>query len=432
MSKIGIIGGGVMGLTVAHRLSKLGHSVHVIESGNQMGGLSTWFDFGDFVWDKYYHVILQQDQSLIELLQELNIADRLVWKQTKTGFLWKGQLLSMSNHWEFLKFPVINLWEKARLAAGIYYAHYLGDPGKLEKVSAKDWLTSVFGKGVYEAIWEPLLASKFGVLKEKVPAVLIWATINRYFSTRKGSSGKEFMSYIQGGGLRIMLEALCSRIQERGGTLHCSEKVKSLESKPSGVVLRSDKQEYTFDRVINTLPTVLFQKIAPQLMTEVPGSDKFEFLGVIRLALVMNKPLTPYYVTNLIDKDLSFTGIIELSQVVDPSEFKQKHLVMIPRYDVPHSDWFEKSDEEISKIFLGKLKQVHPDIESRISRSFVHRERVVQAVWFEAPPFTKPWKSSDGKVWSINAELAGRDNLNNNAIIRTAENSLKEFLNEKA
>ncbi|MEZ4851483.1 MAG: FAD-dependent oxidoreductase [Bacteroidia bacterium] len=45
---IGVIGGGIMGLTLAHKLQEKGRSVTVYESGSQLGGLATYHDFGDF------------------------------------------------------------------------------------------------------------------------------------------------------------------------------------------------------------------------------------------------------------------------------------------------------------------------------------------------------------------------------------------------
>src|SRR5207253_279615 len=108
----------IMGLTLGHRLTNAGMQVTVLEAQDQPGGLSTWFDYGDFIWDKYYHVILKADSELLGLIDELGLSDRVVWTPTKTGFLWKGEHVSMSSHWELLKFPVINLFDKVRLGLG--------------------------------------------------------------------------------------------------------------------------------------------------------------------------------------------------------------------------------------------------------------------------------------------------------------------------
>jgi len=46
--RIGIIGGGLMGLALAERLGSAGHRVTVYERAEQPGGLATWQDFGAF------------------------------------------------------------------------------------------------------------------------------------------------------------------------------------------------------------------------------------------------------------------------------------------------------------------------------------------------------------------------------------------------
>lgn len=427
--KIGIIGGGMMGLTLAYRLSRQGYKVSIIETRDQMGGLSTWFDYGDFTWDKYYHVILRQDNELLALIEELSLKDQLCWETTLTGFLWKKQLFSMSNYWEFLRFPPLNIFEKIRLGCGILYSHYLQKPEKLDGLTAKEWLINIFGKGVFSAIWEPLLESKFGILKEKVPAFLLYSTINRYYGTRSKSDGKEWMGYLSGGGLKVLIDRMIEEIQNNGGTLNCNELATSIDHYNGNIIhVKTNRNKYQFDRLISTIPSVIFDRIHPSFREEKEKPNKPEFLGVIRLALILDKSLCPFYVTNLIDKNLPYTGIVELSKVVNTEEFGKKSLIMLPRYDVPSSPWFKMSDEEIKSRFLSSLKETWPSVEKHIVKSFVHRESIVQAVWIDGMPSTEPQVSKDGRIWSINAELAGCDNLNNNAIIRVANSSVASFL----
>lgn len=427
--KVGIIGGGVMGLTLAYRLSQEGHGVQVIESREQLGGLSTWFDYGPFTWDKYYHVILKQDSELLNLIEELQLEDKLSWQPTKTGFLWNKKLVSMSNYWEFFRFPALNLYEKLRLGLGILHSSYLQNPEKLQKISAKEWLLQIFGKGVYDTIWEPLLESKFGVLKEKVPAFLLCATIKRYYGTRNKTDGKEWMGYLRGGGLKNLLKALEERIINREGIIRCGEKVEGvMDENPGHLIVNTSGGQYQFDKVISTLPSFLFKKLNRNFNAAKVFPVRPAFLGVIRLALILKKSISPFYVTNLIDKNLPYTGIIELSRVVDIQEFSNKTLVMIPRYDVPDSEWFTYSDNVIEQQFLASLKKTWPAIEKDIIGSFVDRERIVQAVWIEGLPAIEPWISGDGRIWSVNAELSGFDSLNNNGIVKVANHYAQKFL----
>lgn len=428
--KIGIIGGGVMGLALAYRLSKIGCQVQIFEAGNQIGGLSTWFDYGDFVWDKYYHVILKQDRELLQLLEELGLYGKLHWQRTLTGFLWNKRLISMSNYWEFLRFPALSFFEKMRLGSGILRSRYFQKPEQLEGMTAKNWLISVFGKKVFFTIWEPLLESKFGVLKDRIPAFLLWATINRYYGTRSKTDGKEWMGYLSGGGLRVMLQALEEKILGLRGSIRLRERVSEIIDRgPHELEIRTNQRAYSFDRVICTAPSTILKQIYPDFKRENCCSPHPEFLGVIRLALVLDRSLSPYYVTNLIDKNHPFTGIVELSRVVDPLEFKGKSLVMLPRYDLPCSEWFKMTDEEIKKKFLSTIKMTWPSIEQNVCSSFVAKEKIVQAIWMRGAPGKEPWISENRLLWMVNAELSGNENLlNNNAIVGIANRAAEKFI----
>lgn len=427
--EVGIIGGGILGCTLGYHFSKAGHRVHILESGSQPGGLSTWFNFGDFIWDKYYHVILTSDEHLLKLIDNLGLSDKLYWAETKTGFLWKGRHISLSNYWEFLTFPPLNLYEKGRLGFGILYNNFLSDPTHLATMTAKTYLQKVFGKAVYKTIWEPLLESKFGVLRDEIPATIIWSTMKRYASTRNKGSAAEKMGHLKGGGLKVLLECLLDHIVNAGGEIICGERMTGIRHEiGQSVQVSCEKRNYTFDRVVSTIPTALLQSIAPNLKGLYSPTPKPHYLGVIRLALVLKKPLSPFYITNLIDRGSPFTGIIEVSRLGEPNEFGGHDFVMVPRYDIPESPWFKKTDEEIKQAFLERLKATFPDIESNVIASFVHREKIVQALWIDSPPpHEKAARTSDNRVWNVNNELAGYSTLNNNSVVEVANRVASEW-----
>jgi len=419
-----------MGLTLAHRLSCAGHSVVVLEAAPQLGGLATWFDFGEFTWDKFYHVILRSDSAMLDLIDELGLSEQMRWAETLSGFLWRGRHLSMSNNWEFLTFPVLNLWEKFRLGLGILYCQRIKDPTHLETITAAEWMTRIFGKRVYLAIWEPLLQSKYGVLADSLPATIMWSTITRYYSTRSKSDGVETMGYMSGS-LETFFDGLAQSIRSHGGEIRCEQRVDAIDVEGSGPVrVESNGRTFDFDRVVSTLPSALLKRVAPGLAAQLHSHQHTpRMLGVIRVALVLRRPLSPYYVTNLIQKGFPFTGIIEVSGLVDRTELADRHFVMLPRYDVPDSPYFERNEDEIATEFIDALKPVWPDIRDNLLKTFVHREKRVQALWIDAPPADpRARRTDDDRVWSVNAELAGRDTLNNNAIITVADRAAAEFV----
>src|SRR5579864_8703427 len=129
---VGILGGGITGLTAAFYLLRAGCQVTVIEARPQLGGLATYFDFGPFYWDKFYHCILTSDGPLLQLIDDLGLSTEMRWTETKVGFYTGQGLYSMSSTSDFLRFPPLSIWEKVRLGLGVLYASRIRDGKKLE------------------------------------------------------------------------------------------------------------------------------------------------------------------------------------------------------------------------------------------------------------------------------------------------------------
>src|SRR5438045_3864904 len=160
--RVGILGGGSTGLTAAFYLLRSGADVTILEARPQIGGLATNFDFGPFSWDKFYHCILTSDRPLLQLIEDLGLSAELRWTETKVGFFARERLHSVTTSMEFLRFPVLTLWEKMRMGLGVLRATRVKDGKKLEQLFASEWLTQVFGSGNYEKMWAPLLKCKLG------------------------------------------------------------------------------------------------------------------------------------------------------------------------------------------------------------------------------------------------------------------------------
>lgn len=93
--KIAIVGGGMLGLTLALRLAEAGKKVVIFESAAEVGGLAAAWRLGDTIWDKHYHVTLLSDSAWRQILTEIGLADELEWRETKTGFYTDGKLSTL-------------------------------------------------------------------------------------------------------------------------------------------------------------------------------------------------------------------------------------------------------------------------------------------------------------------------------------------------
>ncbi|WP_210404442.1 FAD-dependent oxidoreductase [Chroococcidiopsis sp. TS-821] len=251
---IAVIGGGLMGLVLAHRLSQKGYVVTVFERNQQLGGLATYHDYGSFVWDRFYHVILPSDKHLIKYLHEIGLGDQLRWRSTSTGYYVDRKLYSISNTLEFLRFPPLSLWGKLRLAFTLIYGSRIDNWQRLEKISVEDWLVKLSGKKTYQKFWQPLLLAKLGESYQKVSAVFIWSYIKRLFSARDSSLNKEQLGYVVGG-YKTVFDRLEKLIYAAGSCICTGVAVKKIiPDSINGLWIERGNTKEHFDKVIFTAP----------------------------------------------------------------------------------------------------------------------------------------------------------------------------------
>src|SRR5436309_608041 len=331
--KIGIIGGGAMGLALAYRLSVQRHTVTVFESESQLGGLATYHDYGPFFWDRFYHVIVPSDAHLLRFLSEIGLADRVRWSRTLTGFYVDERMYSLSSTSDFLRFPLIGPIAKIRLALTILYCSRIRDWRRLEKVTVAEWLTKTCGHRTYEKIWKPLLLAKLGESYRRVSAVFIWSYIKRLFSARHSSSKNEHLGYVSGG-YRAVLNRVEASIRAAGGDIRTGVSVTRIEpGTPQGIEVECDQTRERFDKVVFTSPVNVLERVAaPELLRGAGGSGAVEYLGVVCMVLVTRKPLTPYYVLNIADERIPFTGVIGMSNLVSVDETAGLPITYLPTY----------------------------------------------------------------------------------------------------
>src|SRR3989338_8784172 len=159
--KIGIIGGGVMGLTAAYELSQSGHSVILFEKQNVLGGLASSFNWQGFQIEKYYHFICLPDIVYVDFLEELGLETKLRWRPTKMSYFYNGKLYRWGDPVSLLRFPHLNLAEKLRYGLNVLSSKFFGNWEKIEDLSAAAWLKGWLGEKAFDVLWKTLLDLKF-------------------------------------------------------------------------------------------------------------------------------------------------------------------------------------------------------------------------------------------------------------------------------
>jgi len=378
---VGIVGGGIMGTSLGYFLSQQGVNVEIFEASPALGGLAGTIALEDGVSvDRFYHTILSSDGHLRQMCAELNIADQLRFRETRMGFYHQGATHSMNNVVEFLRFPPLGWVDRFRLGLTVLYAQLVRDWQQLEGVNVEEWLIHLSGRHTFENIWRPMLKAKFDGGFENTPATYIWSRLVRMKSTRSGASQKEEAGHLIGGYMTL-IDAMAERIEAAGGKIHLRCPVQEIviqQGHARGI--RVENEVRPFDTVVAALQVPIFRQLIAAASREYRDFlGQTDYLGVICPLLVLDRPLTGFWTLNITDDRVPFTGIIETTTYIDPQYVGGHHLVYLPKYTTPGSQWQQMADEEIQEIWLTNVEAMFPHFDRRwIRRFLVHRERYVE------------------------------------------------------
>lgn len=380
---VAIVGGGMLGMSIAWRLRQQGYAVTIVERAPHVGGLASADTIGDFTWDRFYHVILASDSHLRSLLAELDLGDRLTFGTTKTGLLIDGALRSLSSAMEYATFPGLSPVDKVRLAWTLVYGGRVRDVAALESVPVLDWLRRHSGARVTERLWLPLLRSKLGNATELASAVFIQSSIARLSAARRAGMQREQFGYVEGG-YATVLSRFRDRLVACGVRICEGVDVTTIREQHDEATLTfANREPLTADLLVLTVPCGRIAAMCEQLRpSERDRLVSVQYQGIVCASALLDRPLSPYYISNLAEGGpWPFTGVIEMTALVDRARFGGRSLVYLPRYAAPDDDVWSMDDDHVEAAMREGLARLHPAFRQDSVLAFrVHRVREVFAI----------------------------------------------------
>lgn len=379
MTRVVVLGSGVMGLAAAYRALDLGHDVTVLEAAPEPGGMAAHFDLAGLSIERYYHFVCKADQPTFDLMAELGIGDRMRWKPTSMGYFVKGALHPWGDPVSLLRYPHLTLAEKIRYGLLMFVSTRRDSWPALETMSAKRWIENWCGESVYAKLWKPLFDLKFYEYADNVSAAWIWTRIRRIGRSRR-SLMQEELGYIEGGS-ETLVEALGSAITARGGAIRLNEpatQVLTSDGQVTGVATRSG--HYAADAVISTVPTPFVNRLVPDLSAESREAyDAIANIGVVCVVLKLKRSVTPHFWVNVVDPEMPIPGIIEFSNLRPTGTGET--VVYVPYYmPVTNPSW-SRPDGEFVVESLACIRRINPSVsEADLVASHVGRLRHAQPV----------------------------------------------------
>ena len=401
-ARVGIIGGGLLGMALGHRLSAQGVHAEVLEASDQLGGVLRTTQLDGYRVDDYYHTILNTDEALLALIDEVGLADRTSFTHTSSGFYSDGQFYPINTPMDLLRFKPLSLWERLRLGAGSMLCRMQNDWRKLDKIPVRDYLVRYCGEGGYRKFWRHLLRCKYDGQFDNVPATVIWARIKRMSPSKGKKTQWVGFGHLEGG-YRTLVDTLADRIRLAGGQARTHATVEQVvveNERVTGLVVNGRFEPY--DAVVST---VAYPILARMLST---AHDDFAdrlrsqaYMGSLCVTVVMNRRLSPYHCIYLLDERIPFTGVIETTHYIDPEQVGGHHITYLSKYFAPDSPYRHMDLDRVRDEFMDTFGRMFPDVTPEdIARVLVARE-----------PFVDPIRSTTGEGYLPEAGDAPIDGL---------------------
>ena len=382
--RIGVIGGGFAGLTAAYRLARAGHDVTLWER-NQYGGQAGTFPVGDTELEIFYHHLFKSDTSIAELAEELGIGDKLVWHPSSVGYFTDGKIYPLNGALDVLRLGSIPLIDRIRLGAVTFYLQNRKNWKPYEKITAHSWLQRALGKRAYDKTLGAQLRAKFGTRFDQVAMVWFWGKIWLRTTSRSNPLEGEKLGYFEGS-FRTMVDALVRGCEDAGVDMRLGATITDLgQSNQTGkwIVATADRKEQeTFDAMIATVPSPVFQKMVPGLPADYTERlNALDYEAAVVAILELDRSLSDTYWLNIADDDMPFTGIIEHTNFIDPSVYGGRRFVYLSKYLETDHPYFSLDDDALLAEYIPYLKRVNPDFDaSWILNTWVFRERAAQPI----------------------------------------------------
>ena len=381
-----VIGGGLAGLSSAKYLSDAGAEVTVIERAKMLGGkTSAWQDAdGDWI-ETGLHIFFGAYPNMMNLFAELDIEDRLQWKEHAMAFAMRdfpGQFTKFyfppflpapfNMGWAILSNDKMLSWtEKIRTGIPLL-PMLLGGQEYIDaqdELSVEEWMKRNFmPKRVRDELFIAMGKALDFIDADKLSMTVILTAMNRFINETHGSK----TAFLDGNQPDRLCAPMAEHIERVGGgkvvvDTPMQEILVDENGRVEGVKLRNG-EIMTADHYVSAMPVDALKLKLPEKWRAMPffkQLNELEGIPVINVHLWFDRKLRPY-------NGLVFSRSPLLSVYADMSECCSEYadenrsmleLVFAPCDVTAGSDvnWIAASDDEVVAATLKELENLFPD-----------------------------------------------------------------------
>jgi 15-cis-phytoene desaturase len=380
--RVAIAGAGLAGLSCAKYLSDMGHTPIVLERRDVLGGkVAAWKDSDGDWYETGLHIFFGAYPNMLQLFKELNIEDRLQWKD-HTMIFNQPETPGTYSRFDFPDLPapingiiailrnndMLTWGEKISFGLGLIPAIVQGQKyvEEMDKYSFSEWLKlQNVPPRVEKEVFIAMSKALNFIDPNEISATVILTALNRFLQEKNGSK----MAFLDGSPTERLCQPIVDHITERGGEVRLNAPIKEFVLNEDGTVKHflirglegAPDEVFTADLYVSAMPVDPLKVMLPQPWRKMDYFKQLEGLEgvpVINVHLWFDRKLTN------IDH-LLFSRSPLLSVYADMSntckEYSNPDRSMLELVLAPAKDWISESDEEIIAATMAELEKLFPE-----------------------------------------------------------------------
>jgi len=403
--RVAVLGAGVAGLVTAHRLTQRGHVCDVYERWPGLGGQAATLDVGQgHRVERYYHHLFTSDRHIAELYEELGLGADLQWLPSSMAVFVDGRSWPFTTPLDLLRFAPMSLPGRLRMGlAVVLLQRRHRDVAAFEGETARAWVERVMGPQAWAKVWGPLLHGKFGARADDISMAWLWSKLTLRRQIKGDEARGEKLGYpitswepllaalqgnIESAGGRVLVDRPARRItREDGRFVVTPGALGSFRHGHDPTAFPAGEPEGSYDGVVATVPSPVFEGLLDKELAAAVGDGYLErvrgaeYQTALCLLLELDRSFTPFYWTNIADPALPFIGLVEHTNLVDPSRYGGRRFLYVANYLPPGSPLLALDADALLAAYTPGLRKVNPAFDPGWVRArFVFQEPAAQPV----------------------------------------------------
>jgi len=353
---VAIIGGGMCGLFCGYYLSKAGFKVTIFEKKDVLGGFLATIKHENILFEKYYHHIFKNDFELINLLDELELSRKLIWRKGISANFVNQKLLPSNSFFDWLRFPEVKLIDKL-ISAKSRSVFTKKNASTYHSISAYELITIFFGLSFFNNFWKPLFEKKFSSEASNISAAWFISRLQKRF--KNGKSQDKCLGYMDGS-FQVLIDKLQEIILQKGGKFELSNTINNVTKTGQKYIVNESKFEYlisTIAKPSNALTNILEKR-------ELNSQSNIKYYGIICASILSTKKLSDFYWVNILDKKIPFVSFVEQTNLFDYKK-DNFHLSYLGWY-LSQKELRNRNKKELEVIVRKTVKKMFPNHKGKL------------------------------------------------------------------